>query len=178
MKWRYVIPLLLLALLFVAFWRGLSLNPSEVDSPLVGKPVPEFSLPGLRDPGRHVTHEDLVGEVTLFNVWGTWCPGCHDEHDKLMRLAEEEGVRIVGLNLRDERDKAIEWLEDVGDPYVVSGFDENADVSIDWGVYGAPETFVIDREGRIRHKHIGAITHADIDETLLPLIRELEEEGG
>lgn len=176
--WRYAIPLIVLVLLSLAFWRGLSLDPSEVPSPLLNQNVPEFSLPALRDPDRTVTADDLRGQVTLFNVWGTWCPGCHDEHPELMRLAEEEGVRIVGLNLRDERDKAIRWLDRVGDPFVVTAFDPDASVSIDWGVYGAPETFVIDARGRVRHKHTGPITDADIEETLLPLIRRLEGSEG
>jgi cytochrome c biogenesis protein CcmG, thiol:disulfide interchange protein DsbE len=175
--WRYAIPLLVLSLLMVFFWRGLSLNPSEVPSPLIGRDVPAFTLPGLREPDRLVTEMDLVGEVSLFNVWGTWCPGCHEEHDELMYLAEEHGVRIVGLNLRDDRDAAIRWLDQVGDPFAISAVDADGQVSIDWGVYGAPETFVLDHQGRIRHKHIGPISHEDIEKRLLPLIRGLEEEA-
>ncbi|MDQ2070745.1 DsbE family thiol:disulfide interchange protein [Natronospira bacteriovora] len=175
--WRYAIPLLVLSVLVLFFWRGLSLNPGEVPSPLLGREAPEFTLPALHEPERLVTDMDLVGEVTLFNVWGTWCPGCHEEHEELMRLAQEEGVRIVGLNLRDDREAAIRWLSRVGNPFEVSGFDSDGQVSIDWGVYGAPETFVLDHQGRIRHKHIGPITHDDIDRRLLPLIRGLQEEA-
>ncbi|MEA5445300.1 DsbE family thiol:disulfide interchange protein [Gammaproteobacteria bacterium AB-CW1] len=175
--WRYLIPLAILLVLIGFFWRGLSLDPSEVPSPLVGREAPAFALPSLHEPDRLVTNLDLAGEVTLFNVWGTWCPGCHEEHDELMRLAEEEGVRIVGLNLRDDRETAIQWLSQVGNPFEQSGFDGDGRVAIDWGVYGAPETFVLDHRGQIRHKHIGPITHQDIDNTLLPLIRGLEQEA-
>lgn len=175
--WRYAIPLLVLTLLMLFFWRGLSLNPGEVPSPLIDQKAPAFTLPELRDPDSLVTDMDLVGEVTLFNVWGTWCPGCHEEHDELMHLAEREGVRIVGLNLRDDREAAIRWLDRVGDPFVMTAVDVDGQVSIDWGVYGAPETFVIDHRGMIRHKHIGPITSGDIEQHLLPLIRELEEEA-
>jgi len=176
--WRYLIPLAILGVLLAFFWRGLSLDPSEVPSPLVGKEAPAFTLPGLREPEAVVSNLDLAGQVTLFNVWGTWCPGCHEEHDELMYLAEEQGVRIVGLNLRDDRETAVDWLDRVGDPFELSAFDGDGQVAIDWGVYGAPETFVLDHRGRIRHKHIGPITFEDIEKRLLPLIRELEREAG
>jgi len=175
--WRYLLPLVVLGVLLAFFWRGLSLNPGEVPSPLVGRSAPEFTLPSLHEPDQLVSNLDLAGQVTLFNVWGTWCPGCHEEHDELMYLAEEQGVRIVGLNLRDDRDGAIQWLRRVGNPFEISGFDQDGQVAIDWGVYGAPETFVLDHRGRIRHKHIGPISQADIEERLLPLIRSLEEEA-
>jgi len=174
--WRYMIPLGVLVILLAFFWRGLSLDPSEVPSPLVGKEAPSFTLPSLHDPDVLVSDLDLAGEVTLFNVWGTWCPGCHEEHDELMYLAEEKGIRIIGLNLRDNREEATRWLSRVGNPFEISGFDQDGQIAIDWGVYGAPETFVLDYRGRIRHKHIGPITFDDIEKRLLPLIEGLQEE--
>ena len=174
--WRYLIPLGVLVVLLAFFWRGLSLDPSEVPSPLVGQQAPAFTLPSLHDPDTLVSNLDLAGEVTLFNVWGTWCPGCHEEHDELMYLAEEKGIRIIGLNHRDDRNGAIRWLSQVGDPFEISGFDLDGQVAIDWGVYGAPETFVLDAKGQIRHKHIGPISFDDIENRLLPLIRALQEE--
>ena len=175
--WRYLLPLVVLGILIGFFWRGLSLDPGEIPSPLIDEPAPEFLLESLHDPDQRVSDLDLYGDVTLFNVWGTWCPGCHEEHEELMRLAHEENVRIVGLNYRDDREAAIQWLERLGSPFEISAYDGDGSVAIDWGVYGAPETFVIDHEGVIRHKHVGEISHEDIDETLLPLIERLQEEA-
>ncbi len=175
--WRYILPLGILLVLIAFFWRGLQLDPGEVPSPLIDRPAPNFLLQSLHDPEEMVSELDLVGEVTLFNVWGTWCPGCHEEHEELMRLAHEENVRIIGLNYRDDREAAIQWLERLGSPFERSAYDPDGAVAIDWGVYGAPETFVLDHEGIIRHKHVGEITHEDIDQQLLPLIERLREEA-
>src|SRR5690606_62061 len=160
--WRYAIPLIVVIALVAAFWRGLSLNPGEVPSPLIGKAAPAFSLPTLHDPSARFTHEDLQGKISLLNVFGTWCPGCHEEHALLVEWskAPPHGVPIYGLNWKDERDAAIQWLARDGNPYARIGFDESGDVGIDWGVYGAPETFLIDTQGRVRLKHVGVLTQS------------------
>lgn len=171
---RFAIPLAIVAVLVAVFWRGLFLNPGEVPSPLIGKPVPEFSLPTLHDETRQFGSEDFKGQVSLLNVFGTWCPGCHEEHALLVELSRSlDNVPIYGLNLRDERAAAIDWLARDGNPYAEIAFDQDGAVSIDWGVYGAPETFVIDAEGIIRFKHVGILTDAIVRERILPLIEQL-----
>jgi cytochrome c biogenesis protein CcmG/thiol:disulfide interchange protein DsbE len=168
--WRYFVPVAVLAVLVVFFSGGLGLNPSKVTSPLLGKPAPEFSLPTVHDPGALVGSSDLKGRVTLLNVWGTWCVECRHEHDFLLEL-ERTGVPIYGLNLRDDRANAIKWLDDLGDPYVASAFDPDGRVAIDWGVYGAPETFLIGRDGTVLHKHISPLTPAVWRRDFVPLIQ-------
>lgn len=175
-RWSHAVPLLVLALLVFAFWRGLGRDPTMVPSPLVGKPAPQFSLPSLRDPAQLVTTADLIGQPTLVNVWGTWCAGCRAEHDELLEL-QRRGVRIVGLDWKDDADAARAWLRDLGDPYALVAHDATGSVGIDWGVYGAPETFVLDRRGTIRHKHIGALTRQDLETVILPLLDQLAKEA-
>lgn len=175
-RWGHAAPLLVLALLVFAFWRGLGRDPTYVPSPLVGKPVPAFSLPSLHDPARRVTDADLRGAPTLVNVWGTWCAGCRAEHGVLLDLARG-GVRIVGLDWKDDADAARAWLRELGDPYLAVGYDAAGTVGIDWGVYGAPETFVVDRRGVIRYKHVGPLTAADVAATIQPLLDELAQEA-
>jgi cytochrome c biogenesis protein CcmG/thiol:disulfide interchange protein DsbE len=170
--WRYGIPLGIFAIIAVFFFRGLSLNPSHVPSPLVGKPAPAFSLPGLEDPGRTVTAEDLKGQVSLLNVWGTWCVECRYEHAFLVELARTSGIPIYGLNLKDDRENALRWLATLGDPYVESAFDADGGVAVDWGVYGAPETFLIGRDGVVLHKHISVLTPEIWQRDFLPRIEE------
>lgn len=170
--WRYVIPVAVLAVLAAFFARGLQLEPSYIPSPLVGKPAPEFTLPALENPERTVSSEDLEGRMSLLNVWATWCPGCRDEHAFLMELSQSSGVPIYGLNWEDERDKALDWLERLGNPYVASGFDEDGQVAVEWGVYGAPETFLVDRDGTVLHKHVGPLTASIWREDFVPIIRE------
>jgi cytochrome c biogenesis protein CcmG/thiol:disulfide interchange protein DsbE len=170
--WRYFVPVALLAVLAGFFYGGLYLNPSKVTSPLLGKPVPEFSLPSVRDPAVPVGSENLKGQVTLLNVWGTWCVECRHEHPFLLEIARSAGIPIYGLNVKDDRAKAIEWLDRLGDPYVASAFDEEGTVAIDWGVYGAPETFLIDRNGIILHKHISPLTPSVWRNDFLPLIQK------
>lgn len=171
------IPLALLIGLVALFWVGLQKNPERVPSPLIGKPAPTFSLPALHDPRKTVDSENLKGRVTLLNVWGTWCPGCREEHALLVRFSRRQDVPIYGLNWKDDRDKAIDWLDRLGNPYKASAFDQSGKVAIDWGVYGAPETFVIDAEGIIRHKHIGPLDEQSLQETILPLIERLSTES-
>ena len=182
--WRFAIPLVVVAALVAVFWRGLFLNPGEVPSPLIGKPAPEFALPELHDPGQTFTHEDLKGRISLLNVFGTWCPGCHEEHPLLVEWSKSPpyGVPIYGLNWAqhqpNEREAAIAWLAREGNPYARIGHDASGDVAIDWGVYGAPETFLIDSQGRVRLKHVGVITEKVLREKIIPAIEALRAEEG
>ncbi|HJR69683.1 MAG TPA: DsbE family thiol:disulfide interchange protein [Gammaproteobacteria bacterium] len=168
---RYVVPLAIFAVIGLFFLRGLWLNPSYVPSPLVGKPVPTFSLPDVEDTSATVSSADLLGRVALVNVWGTWCVECRHEHGFLVELARA-GVPIFGLNVRDDRVAAGKWLARLGDPYVSSGFDPEGKVAIDWGVTGAPETFLIGSDGTILHKHISPLTPFVWQRDFVPLLRE------
>ena len=154
---RYATLLLAFAGLVAVFWVGLTKDPSELPSTLIGKPAPAFSLPSLQDTDVTIGSDNLKGQVVLFNVWATWCVGCRQEHEFLMQLASQGNVPIYGLNWRDNRDAALDWLRQLGDPYVATAFDEDARVGIDWGVYAAPETFLLDAEGVIIHKHLGPL---------------------
>lgn len=171
---RYLVPLAIFILLVAFLYRGLSLDPKRIPSPLVGKPMPEFSLPRLQDPAATISNTDLMGKVSILNIWATWCVSCRAEHEVLLQLAETGKVDIYGLNYKDERPKAQQWLTRLGNPYVANAFDADGRVGIDWGVYGAPETFIMDRQGIIRHKHIGPISVDDLNNEILPLIAELQ----
>lgn len=172
---RTIVPATIFAIMIVFFWTGLKLNPTEIPSPLIGKPSPAFELPMLRDASVKITQASLQGEISLLNVWATWCGGCRQEHEFLMQLAAEKLIPIYGLNYRDERDSALAWLAQLGDPYKANAFDENGLVSIDWGVYGAPETFLIDASGVVRYKHIGPLTPEVWRNKLQPRIRLMTE---
>ncbi len=167
---RGLIPGFLFAILVVFFWAGLSLDPGEVPSPLIGKPAPRFQLESLADPDVAIDNDTLAGTPALFNVWATWCVGCRHEHDMLLAIRDEGVVPIYGLNYKDERPKALAWLRQLGDPYVATAFDPTGSVSIDWGVYGAPETFLVDADGIVRYKHIGPLTEDVWENELKPLI--------
>ena len=169
--WRYVVPLAIFAAIAGLFYRGLFMNPNYVPSPLVGKPAPTFSLPSVTNPDELVSSASLAGRVSLVNVWGTWCVECRHEHGFLVELARA-GMPIYGLNLRDDRAAAIDWLDRLGNPYVSSGFDPEGKAAIDWGVTGAPETFLIDSDGTILHKHISPLTARVWQDDFLPLLRE------
>lgn len=171
---RFVLPLAVFAALVILLWRGLDLDPQRLPSALIDKPAPEFTLTRLDDQGKDFSPSDMAGQVWLLNVWASWCVACRQEHPVISSLAEH--VDIVGLNYKDKRDEAGNWLSEWGDPYVMSAFDGNGDVGIDYGVYGVPETFVIDRTGRIRYKHVGPVSESDAGETLLPMIRLLQGE--
>ena len=170
MNTRFLLPMLafvgLLALLFV----GLYGNPSRLPSPLIGKPAPAFTLPKLKQADATVSIADFAGQVVLLNVWATWCVACRQEHDFLLQLANSGGVPIVGLNWRDDRTQALAWLAQLGDPYVVSGYDADARVGIDWGVYGAPETFLIDAQGTVLYKHVSPLNQQVWDAEFAPRI--------
>jgi len=176
---RYSIPLVILAAIASVFAWGLrgGYDPREIPSPLIGKSIPTFSLPSLEEPDTLISEKDLLGKVYLLNVWATWCVSCRAEHHTLVQLARRGKVDIVGVNWKDERNKADLWLKQLGNPYIVNIFDEKGRTAIDLGVYGAPETFLVDRKGVIRYKHPGPVTKKLIDETLLPLVEQLKSEG-
>lgn len=171
---RYLIPLAVFAVMVIFLGIGLTLNPREVPSPFIGKPAPMFALPQVADASKTLSTGDLKGQVSLVNVWASWCTSCREEHPVLLQLAKQNIVPIYGLNYKDERDNALAWLQRFGDPYTASAFDPEGKTGIDWGVYGVPETFVIDRDGIIRHKQTGPITPEILEKKLLPLIRQLQ----
>ena len=152
---------------------GLTLNPREVPSPLINKPVPLFKLAVLGAPGKTIAAQDLLGQVWLLNVWASWCVACRIEHPLLVDLAKTHPVPIYGLNYKDKPAAATAWLANFGNPYVVSLLDGDGLVGIDLGVYGVPETFVVDKQGVIRHKHIGPVTPEALRDTILPLVKKL-----
>jgi cytochrome c biogenesis protein CcmG/thiol:disulfide interchange protein DsbE len=154
---------------------ALDRNPQEISSALIDKPVPQFSLPPVQGRTLGLSSADLVGEVSLVNVFASWCVACREEHPLFMRMKDEGIVPIHGLNYKDKPDHAARWLDDLGDPYTRTGADRNGRVAIDWGVYGVPETFVITKDGLIAHKHIGPLTPEALDGTILPLIRRLRQ---
>lgn len=175
---RYLLPLGIFIALVLLLGVGLRLNPRHVPSPLVGKPVPEFSLPQLRTPAETLSRGDLTGKVSLLNAWATWCVECRREHPLLVDIANEGSVPVYGLNYKDQRPDALEWLRRLGDPYVASGFDGDGRVGIDLGVYGLPETFLVDADGMIVHKHIGPIDRNIWETEFVPIIERLRGTGG
>lgn len=166
-------PLLLFAGVVVFLAIGLTLNPREVPSPLIGKPVPDFALPPVKGRTLGLASRDLRGEVSLVNVFASWCVACREEHPVFMDLRQRGLVPIHGLNYKDQPDDAAGWLDKWGDPYTRTGADLDGRVAIDWGVYGVPETFLVDREGRIAYKHIGAVTPQILKDRILPLVEKL-----
>lgn len=170
---RFVLPLAIFLVIVFFLFRGLGLNPREVPSPLIGKPVPAFTVPVLTEPGKTLSSADLRGKVYLLNVWGSWCVSCRDEHPVLVEFAKDGRIPLYGLNWRDKREDALAWLERFGDPYVASGVDRDGKVAIDFGVYGAPETYLVDRAGIIRFKQTGPLTRQIIEEKVLPLAATL-----
>lgn len=179
MKARFLVPLFLFLLLIVLFAVMLGRDPTVLPSAYIDKPAPEFSLPELHDSEKTVTTSDLKkSKVSLFNIWASWCVACRQEHPFLVELQRRGDVPIYGLNYKDKRADAIAWLNRFGDPYTASAFDEKGRVGIDWGVYGVPETFVVDGKGFIRYKQIGPITEQAWQETILPLIEKIRAEEG
>ena len=170
---RFVIPLVAFAILVGFLFVGLGLNPREVPSPLVDKPAPAIQLAQLHAPEKSFTLADMKGRVWLLNVWASWCVSCRDEHPFLMELAKENTIPIVGLNYKDKRDDAVKWLAQFGNPYRLSIVDADGRTGIDFGVYGVPETFVIDRDGVIRYKQIGPLSAEKWQQTILPLVKKL-----
>ncbi len=163
---------------FIAFLAfGLSRDPAKLDSILIDQPFPDFSLTTLDNPDAQVTHEILNGQISLVNVFGSWCVACVQEHPNLMQIDQTGRVQMIGINWRDDRDKGRKWLNRYGDPYDVILFDGDSQMAVDLGVTGAPETFIVDQAGRIRYKHIGIVTADDWRNTILPLINRLETEA-
>jgi cytochrome c biogenesis protein CcmG/thiol:disulfide interchange protein DsbE len=171
---RLFLPLLVFTVLAVFLWRGLSLDPNYMPSALVDRPLPSFSLPTLD--GREVTADELLGEVALINVWATWCPSCHAEHAYLNQLAGQ-GVVIFGVNYKDEVDAARSWLASKGDPYRLNIVDADGRLGLDLGVTGAPETYVIDRNGIVRMRYQGPVDERVWQRELRPLVEELRREA-
>ena len=171
---KFALPLVVFLVIAGFLAIGLKLDPREVPSPFIGKPAPPFTLPQLHEPQATIGPADMKGQVWLLNVWASWCVSCRAEHEVVTRLAATGEVPIVGLNYKDERDAALAWLRRLGNPYKASAVDSNGDVGIDWGVYGVPETFVIDQQGIVQYKHIGPVTDKSLSETILPLVRKLK----
>ncbi|MEO8343673.1 MAG: DsbE family thiol:disulfide interchange protein [Gallionella sp.] len=168
--WPFVVFVVLAGFLYV----GLGLNPHEVPSPLLNKPAPAFALPQLHEPTKQFVSQDMRGKVWLLNVWASWCVSCREEHPILMALASKNIVPIYGVDYKDKREDGEEWLRHGGDPYVLSVSDTEGRVGIDYGVYGVPETYVIDKQGVIRYKQIGAVTIDSLQKKILPLVAELQ----
>jgi cytochrome c biogenesis protein CcmG, thiol:disulfide interchange protein DsbE len=172
------LPLALFAalalLLSAGVWLSRKPNREALPSPLIGKAAPTFSLPVLHEPGRLVSLADLKGEPFVMNVWGSWCPSCRDEHPVLTRFAETKRVRVVGYNWKDEHADALRWLEQFGNPYWLVLVDYDSRYALDWGIYGAPETFLVDANGIVRWKHVGALTDAIVSDELLPALAKAQ----
>ncbi len=175
---RYVVPIVLFLLLIALFVKGLDpeRDLNELPSPFIGKPAPEFELPTLKDPAKTISSATYAGKTTLINVWATWCVGCRQEHDFLLALSESGVIPIYGINWRDTRPEALRWLEELGDPYIASADDRDGRVGIDWGVYGAPETFLIGAGGTVLHKHLGPLNLAIWERDFVPHL--VSQQGG
>ncbi len=171
---RFILPFVAFVLLIVVFSFGLFNDPRKLPSPFLGEQAPTFELPSLTEPGKIVGSAAYAGKFALVNVWATWCGGCRQEHPFLLELERTGAIPIYGLNWRDTRPEALSWIQQLGDPYEFSAFDEDGRVGIDWGVYGAPETFLINADGVVLHKHLGPLTRGAWQSDFVPLI----EAGG
>ena len=168
---RYIVLIAAFLSMLAIFVIGLDRDPSKLPSPLIDKPAPEFELPRVKDSSSIIGSADYAGRQVLVNIWATWCIGCRQEHNYLLELAARDEIPIYGINWRDQRDAALVWLERLGDPYVASAYDEDGRVGIDWGVYGAPETFLIDAAGTILHKRIGPMDEAIWQRDFVPKLQ-------
>ena len=173
---RYLIPLVIFIVLAGFLYRGLSLKPREVPSPYINKPAPDFRLQNLHKMSEQFSNQDMKGKVWLLNVWASWCVACRQEHPLLVQMARKGDVPIYGLNYKDAPTQARQWLKQHGDPYELSVVDYEGKVGIDYGVYGVPETFVIDKRGVIRHKVIGPISNTVLRDCVMPMVSILEQE--
>ena len=173
LRFSHALPLILFVALTIALGWGLTQNPREIPSVLIGKPVPEFTLPPVQGRPLGLASADLKGSVSLVNVFASWCTACRDEHPLFMQLKAQDVIPIHGLNYKDRPDDAARWLDMLGDPYTRTGADRDGRVAIDWGVYGVPETFVIGKDGRIAYKHIGAVTPEVLQTTIMSLVEAL-----
>lgn len=172
---RFLVPLIVFLTITAFLGIGLTLNPREIPSPLIGKSIPEFDLPAVQGRNLPLSSKALKGEVSLVNIFASWCVACVGEHALLLQLHNQKHVPIHGINYKDKQQDAAQWLDKLGDPYTMTGADIDGRVGIDWGVYGVPETFVIDKQGRIAYKQIGPVTVQVIEEKILPLIEQLKK---
>ncbi len=172
-RFKLFLPLLVFILLGILLVRALQLDPAELPSALLDRPLPEFELQSLQDPERILGRDDVLGQKMLINVWATWCPSCKVEHPWLVKIAQQYGVKIIGLNYKDDRQAALGWLQRYEDPFAVSVYDVEGRLGLDLGVYGAPETFVVDSAGIIRFKHVGVIDESVWQDVLLPVLQEI-----
>jgi cytochrome c biogenesis protein CcmG/thiol:disulfide interchange protein DsbE len=171
---RFLIPLIAFGVLAFFLARGLSLDPREVPSPLIGKPAPAFALTRLDDAAQTIRREDMLGKVWMLNVWASWCAACRDEHPHLLAFARSKRLPMLGLNYNDTRQAGLAWLKNFGDPYDASLFDADGRIGIEFGVYGVPETFIIDKQGVVRFKQIGPLTPEVIEQRIVPLVGQLD----
>ncbi len=172
-RWLYALPAVIFAALAAGFYVGLGRDSNVLPSPLIDQPAPQFALPPLRTGQHGFSSADLKGHVSLVNAFASWCAPCREEHPVLNALAKTGRVAIYGIDYKDKPDAARAWIEALGDPYAAIGADDGR-VGIDWGLYGVPETFIVDGSGRIRYKHVGPMTVADVEQTILPLVAKLE----
>lgn len=173
---RYIALIVVFVIMIAIFALGLERDPRKLPSALIDKPVPEYELPRVKDPMSTVGNADYAGQMVLVNIWATWCVGCRQEHDYLVELAARNEIPIYGIDWRDQREEAVKWLNNLGDPYVASAYDEDGRVGIDWGVYGAPETFLVGEDGNVLYKHIGPMDESVWQREFVPRIEE--QRGG
>lgn len=171
--WRYLVPIVIFALLAVVLGFGLKLKPSCIPSPLVGKPAPVFDLVKVEAPNQRISTAQLAGKKYMVNVWGTWCVACRQEHEELLHIAQQNVVPIIGIDWKDEMGMAQQWLSQLGNPYAATGFDGDGRVAIDYGVYGAPETFLISEQGVVIYKYVGVMTEEVWQNQFLPRINNV-----
>jgi len=171
----FLVPLVGFLVLAAFLLRGLWLNPREVPSPLIGKPAPVFEKAKLAQPTEMFSSKSMAGQVWILNVWASWCTPCRVEHPLMNELASRKIVPIIGMNYKDAPDNARKWLADLGDPYTTIFIDHDGKLGIDFGVYGVPETFIIDKQGIIRYKHIGPVTPEAMQQKIVPLVQELQK---
>lgn len=172
---RFALPLIAVLIMIPILILGLRSDPSELPSQYIGKPAPEFELPILKDPSVTLQTSDMAGQPALVNIWATWCAGCRAEHGFLMELSRENTIPIYAVNWRDKRPEALQWLKQLGDPYVASAFDEDGRVGIDWGVYGAPETFLLNAAGEVVYRFTGPLNRMLWEQEFVPRIAELRK---
>lgn len=170
-NWKFIVPLVLFAGVVVLFYASLNRDKETLPSPLIGKPAPQFSLPALDDPATQVANSAYAGKPYVVNVWGTWCPGCLQEHSVLLEIARRNEVPMIGIAWRDDSDRAALYLKKKGNPFVAVGVDPESRVAIDWGVYGAPETFLVGADGNVQYKHIGPMSLDVWQEEFLPRLK-------
>jgi cytochrome c biogenesis protein CcmG, thiol:disulfide interchange protein DsbE len=171
---RFILPLVIFLVLAGFLYVGLGLDPREVQSPLIDKPAPAFNLPQLQDPSKKFSAEEMKGKVWLLNVWASWCVSCKEEHPVLMSLAQQNVVPVYGLDYKDKKEDGEMTLRQAGNPYTLVAMDRDGRIGIDYGVYGVPETYVIDKQGIIRYKQIGPVNYQNLREKILPLVAELQ----